>query len=139
MLPHLRARFHRDAHVEYLLLDGRGLRPLRDGSVDAVLSYGVFGHLQHWDIFNYLVEIERVLVPGGKAVIHHANTFSTLGWHVFLAELPGQVGHHKYPGSLTVMTPDLFAEFSTPEALTWSTASRKSSSATRSRTLQKHA
>ncbi len=117
MLPHLRGRFHRDAHVEYLLLDGRGLRPLRDGSVDAVLSYGVFGHLQHWDIFNYLVEIERVLVPGGKALIHHANTFSTLGWQAFLADLPGQVGHHKYPGTLTVMTPDLFAEFSTRAGL----------------------
>jgi ubiquinone/menaquinone biosynthesis C-methylase UbiE len=115
MLPHLRARF--GGHVECVLLDGHGLRPLGDRSVDAVLSYGVFVHLQHWDIFNYLVEIERVLVPGGKAVIHHANTFSTLGWQLFLAELPDQVSHHKYPGSLTVMTPDVFAEFCSRAAL----------------------
>jgi len=117
MLPHLRARFHGDSHVEYLLLDGRGLRPLPDESVDAVLSYGVFVHLQHWDIFNYLVEIERVLSPGGKAVIQHANTFSTLGWQLFLEQMPDQVGHHKYPGSLTVMTPELFAEFCTRAGL----------------------
>ncbi len=117
MLPHLRARFHSDAHVEYLLLDGRGLRSLPDRSVDAVLSYGVFVHLQHWDIFNYLVEIERVLVPEGKAVIQHANTFSTLGWQLFLEEVRGQVGHHKYPGSFTVMTPELFADFCTRAGL----------------------
>jgi len=117
MLPHLRARFADDAHVEYLLLDGRGLRPLADASIDAVLSYGVFVHLQHWDIFNYLVEIERVLVPGGKAVIQHSNTFSPLGWRLFLAQTPEQVGHHKYPGSFTVMTPGLFAEFCTRAGL----------------------
>lgn len=117
MLPHLRARFRADEHVEYLLLDGCGLRPLPDESVDAVLSYGVFVHLQHWDIFNYLIEIERVLSPGGRAVIQHAHTFSTLGWQLFLAQMPDQVGHHKYPGSFTVMTPGLFAEFCTRAGL----------------------
>jgi SAM-dependent methyltransferase len=112
MLPHLRTRFEENDNVECLLLDGQDLRPLADDSVDAVLSYGVFVHLQHWDIFNYLVEIRRVLVPGGRAVIQHANTFSDLGWKLFLEQVPDQVGHHKYPGSFTVMTPELFGELS---------------------------
>jgi ubiquinone/menaquinone biosynthesis C-methylase UbiE len=112
MLSHLRVRFAGHANVETMLLDGYGLWPLSDASIDAVLSYGVFGHLLHWDIFNYLVEIERVLVPGGRAVIHHTNTFSSLGWRQFLTDLPGQIAHHKYPGTHTVITPELFAELS---------------------------
>jgi cyclopropane fatty-acyl-phospholipid synthase-like methyltransferase len=111
-LPHLRARFADCTNVETLLLDGHGLRPLPDASVDAVLSYGVFVHLPHWDVFNYLREIERVLVPGGKAAIQHANTFSDLGWRQFVADVPGQIAHHKFPGSYTLMTPDVFAELS---------------------------
>jgi SAM-dependent methyltransferase len=109
MLRHLRARFGHCTNVEYLLLDGKGLRPIADGSVDAVLSYGVFTQLLSWDIYNYLLEIERVLRPGGKAVIGHSNTFSELGWRQFLEDWPDQVGEHKFPGSFTLMTPDAFA------------------------------
>lgn len=109
MLRHLRARFGTSSNVEYLLLDGMGLSPVPDGSIDAVLSYGVFTQLLSWDIYNYLLEIERVLRPGGKAVISHSNTFSDLGWKQFLEDFAGQVGEHKFPGSFSLMTPDVFA------------------------------
>lgn len=111
MLPHLRERFREQTHVEVLLLDGHGLAPVPDASIDAVLSYGVFVHLQHWDIFNYLLEIDRVLVSGGRAVLQHSNTLSDRGWRLFVEQMPDQVAHHKYPGTFTVMTPTLFAEF----------------------------
>jgi SAM-dependent methyltransferase len=79
MIDSLRARFGEDRSVVYHVADGTGLGMLSDGSADAAFSYGVFVHLQHWDIFNYLTELERVLRPGGKAIIQHANTFSELG------------------------------------------------------------
>jgi hypothetical protein len=85
--------------VEYLLLDGEELRPILDESVDAVLSYGVCGYLQHWDFFNYLVEIEPL--DGGSS----SNSS------------PSEVGAQQVSRKLTVMTPQLFTEFSTRAGL----------------------
>jgi SAM-dependent methyltransferase len=111
MLELLGARFPGDARLERVHLDGRGLGPVADASVDAVFSFDVFVHLPHWDVFNYLREIRRVLRPGGKAVIHHGNVFSELGWANFLEELSYTVDRHKPYGNFSIMTPDLMRGF----------------------------
>jgi SAM-dependent methyltransferase len=111
MLELLRERFPNDARLECTLVDGSGLPGIEAESVDAAFSYGVFVHLQHWDIFNYLAELERVLKPGGRALIQHSNTFSALGWAKFTRELPDQLNKHKLPYTFTVNSPDLMAAF----------------------------
>ena len=111
MLRLLRERFMRCTKIEYLLLDGRGLSPIPDKSVDAAFSYGVFVHLQHWDIYNYLSELNRVLKQGGRAIIQHANTFSGLGWKKFLTEVYPSLNKHKLPGTFTLMIPEIMKEF----------------------------
>ena len=110
MIESLRARFGENHGVTYHVANGRGLGMLPDGSADAAFSYGVFVHLQHWDIFNYLREVQRVLRPGGKAVIQHSNTFSELGWKRFRAEVPRQLNRHKLPKTFVVNSPELMAE-----------------------------
>ncbi len=117
MLKLLRERFGDDAGIEYHLTDGRGLGKVSDDSVDAAFSYGVFVHLQHWDIYNYLAELQRVLKPGGKAIIQHSNTFSELGWKRFRNTVSKQVNRHKIPGTFTVNTPELMREFITRAGL----------------------
>jgi len=111
MLSLLKSRFGGDARLTCLHLDGRGLRGIADASVDAAFAYGVFVHLQHWDIYHYLTELRRVLKPGGKALIQHANTFSELGWKRFQKDVPGSLNRHKLPGTFTLMTPEIMAEF----------------------------
>lgn len=111
MLSLLQKRFQNNSKIEYLLLDGLGLHPILDDSVDAVFSYGVFVHLQHWDIYNYLSEINRVLKSGGRAIIHHPNTFSELGWKSFLKEVPASLNEHKLPWTFILMTPEIMREF----------------------------
>jgi len=111
MLKLMRERFAHHPNIEYLLLNGMGLSPIPDKSIDAVFSYDVFVHIQHWDIFNYLSEISRVLVPGGKAIIHHSNTFSDLGWKRFLADVGPSLNRHKLPETFTLMTPEIMKEF----------------------------
>lgn len=108
MLQRIRHRF-RD--FECMLLDGQGLASVPPESVDAVFSYDVFVHLPQWDIFNYLTEFARVLRPGGKAIIHHGNVLSELGWANFLSEIPYTVNRHKHYGSFSVMTPELMGNF----------------------------
>jgi len=111
MVDALRARFGEDRGIVYHLADGKGLGMLADASVDAAFSYGVFVHLQHWDIFNYLRELERVLRPGGKAIIQHSNIFSELGWNRFLYETPRQLNRHKRHDTFVVNSPELMTEF----------------------------
>ena len=111
MLTLLKARLSDGAAVEFLRLDGRGLSPIPDASVDSVFSYGVFVSLQHWDIWNYTAEVARVLKPGGKALIHHFNAFSESGWQRFLTEVPMSLNRHKMFGTFTLMTPQIMEEF----------------------------
>ncbi len=47
MLSKLQKRFNTVNKIEYILLDGQGMRPLNNNSVDAVFSYGFFVYLQH--------------------------------------------------------------------------------------------
>jgi SAM-dependent methyltransferase len=110
MIEALRERFGDDERLVYHVAGGEGLDMLGDACADAAFSYGVFVHLQHWDIYNYLAEVARVLRPGGKAIIQHSNTFSELGWKRFLAELPRQLNRHKLPKTFILNSPELMAE-----------------------------
>jgi SAM-dependent methyltransferase len=110
MIEALRERFADDERLVYHVAGGQGLDMLGNESVDAAFSYGVFVHLQHWDIYNYLAEVERVLRPGGKAIIQHSNTFSELGWKRFRAELPRQLNRHKLPKTFILNSPELMSE-----------------------------
>lgn len=111
MLELLRDRFAGDERLECQLVDGRGLGKVADESVDAAFSYGVFVHLQHWDMYHYLAELRRVLKPGGKALIQHSNVFSDLGWAKFTREVPLQLNTHKLPYTFIANTPELVREF----------------------------
>ena len=111
MLDLLRARFAGDERLACVALDGTGLGPVGDASADAVVAFDVFVHLPAWDVFSYLREIRRVLRPGGKAIVHHGNVFSALGWANFLDEIPYTVNRHKPYGAFAVMTPELMRGF----------------------------
>lgn len=51
-----------------------------------------------------------MLKPGAPAVIHHANTFSELGWRKFLVDVPPSLGRKTLPTSFTVMHCRLMGE-----------------------------
>lgn len=68
-----RERFGEDTRVQYILSSGSNLPSVEDGSIDAVWSFDVFVHVAPCDQAAYLAEIERVLRPGGIAVLHHSD------------------------------------------------------------------
>ncbi len=73
---YLRHRFADHPHLdrmEFHRTDGFDLRPVADGSIDLVFTFDVFVHLEPDGIGRYLVEIERVLRPGGRAVVHYGD------------------------------------------------------------------
>jgi SAM-dependent methyltransferase len=111
MLALVRERFATRPQVSCLLLDGRGLAPIPDRSLDAAFSYDVFVHLSPWEIHVYLRELARVLKPGGRAVLHHANTLSDLGWKKFLADAERVRQGVPPVAGFSVLTPELMAGF----------------------------
>ncbi|MGH7726173.1 MAG: class I SAM-dependent methyltransferase [Candidatus Eiseniibacteriota bacterium] len=110
MVALLGERFRGEPKVEPLLLDGTTLRPLVDHSVDAAFSYDVFVHLTPWTIYLYLEELARVLVPGGRALLHHGNTFTDLGWNRFLYDVEGRRRGGGPDARFTLMTPAVMRE-----------------------------
>jgi ubiquinone/menaquinone biosynthesis C-methylase UbiE len=112
MLSLLQSRYETETSLKCVQLDGQGLGPIEDKSIDAAFSFDVFVHLEQWDIFNYLCELKRVLKPGGKAIIHHGNSLSRLGWRRFVAETRQQLNTPKIWGTFSFMSPNVFKELS---------------------------
>jgi hypothetical protein len=64
-----------------------------------------------------LQEIRRTLKRGRRAIIHHANTLSSLGWKKFLADVPLNVARHKTFDSFSIVTLELMRELATRAGL----------------------
>jgi SAM-dependent methyltransferase len=110
MLRLLRERFRDRPGISFLPLDGHDLRAIPDATLDAVFSYDVFVHLPAWHIYLYLEEIRRVLRPGARAVLHHANLTSELGWKRFLRDARRVRAGEAPQAQFSPMTPQLMRE-----------------------------
>jgi SAM-dependent methyltransferase len=53
--------------------NGVDLQPVPDQSLTAAFCYDAMVHFHRSIVRSYLVDLKRVLVPGGKAVLHHSN------------------------------------------------------------------
>jgi ubiquinone/menaquinone biosynthesis C-methylase UbiE len=85
--------FASSSHVTYLINDGKSLTGVPDESIDFLWSYDSFVHMDKDTIASYLREAQRVLKPGGKAIIHHAGRRNAFLWLRFIrhAKRPGEV------------------------------------------------
>jgi SAM-dependent methyltransferase len=88
-------RFQGLNQIECRLTDGSNLPADLSNSIDLVWSFDCFVHIRAADMRGYLREIARVLVPGGKAVIHHANRRHATLWLGFLRTF-GKTGRLVY-------------------------------------------
>jgi SAM-dependent methyltransferase len=71
---YLRARFPADvAKLRFYRTAGYEMAEVATASADLVFTFDVFVHLEPEGIAAYLGEIERVLKPGGRAVVHYGD------------------------------------------------------------------
>jgi ubiquinone/menaquinone biosynthesis C-methylase UbiE len=85
-------RFADATNVTYHVNDGRSLAMVPDRSIDFVWSFDSFVHIEIDVIDAYLAEWARVLRPGGRFVVHHADKRN---WSLSLVPVTrklGQVG-----------------------------------------------
>jgi SAM-dependent methyltransferase len=86
---YLRERFpEADGKLRFYATSDYELGGIEDVSVDFVLSFGTFVHIDPEGIDAYLGEIRRVLRPGGVATIHYADRTKPY----FEGKPPGYVG-----------------------------------------------
>ena len=73
-IDYCRERFEKRDRISYYKNNGFDLSELKSNSYTALFTYDAMVHFELYDIFEYLKETYRILVPGGKALFHHSNT-----------------------------------------------------------------
>lgn len=68
-----RKRFGKSGKVHFYCNNGFNLERLPSESYTALFSYDAMVHFEMMDIYEYLKDIYRVLVNGGRVLIHHSN------------------------------------------------------------------
>ncbi len=109
--PILRTARQRTVHLpnaHFHELDRPAL-PFEDAAFDRAYSHLVLFHLDKEELFQYLNEISRVLVPGGLVYFDTWNLLHPEGWNRFMWELD----HHRHKR----VKPAHRNQFATPEEI----------------------
>jgi len=72
-IEYCKNRFKGEKKITYYVNNGHDLNLVESGTQTAVFSYDAMVHFELLDVFEYLKEINRILVHGGRALIQHSN------------------------------------------------------------------
>lgn len=72
-ISYCKERFANDSRVTCIQNNGYELKEIADNSMTSLFCYDAMVHFEYDDISEYLKEIDRILVPGGEALLHHSN------------------------------------------------------------------
>ena len=86
MLARCRYVLRDRTNVEYVLLEGLELPVELSGRFDFVYAFDVYVHFDMHSLWAHVQGIERLLKPGGHALIHTANLTAPLGWERFASQ-----------------------------------------------------
>ena len=93
-------RFKGVDKIHYYRNNGYDLCELKNDSYTSLFSYDSMVHFELFDIYNYLIETQRILKKGGRALFHHSNLMLD----------PKQTFYQSFNiGGRTFMSKDLFA------------------------------
>lgn len=68
-----RGRFNNYGGLTFIVNGGADLNGISDGALSSLFCYDAMVHFEFDDVFLYLKEIGRCLIPGGMALLHHSN------------------------------------------------------------------
>jgi ubiquinone/menaquinone biosynthesis C-methylase UbiE len=81
-------RFSECSHIEYHVNDGTTLDMIPDSSVDFVFSFDSLVHSGESIVKAYICQLQRILVNGGVAFIHHSNLGEYNGTYSRIRRIP---------------------------------------------------
>jgi SAM-dependent methyltransferase len=62
--------------AKVLLVSGSDFQPIPSATLTSIFCYDAMVHFGPDIVLSYLVDASRVLVPGGRALLHHANLYA---------------------------------------------------------------
>jgi ubiquinone/menaquinone biosynthesis C-methylase UbiE len=62
-----------DKRISFLVNTGCDFPGIPDASQTAIFCYDAMVHFELFDVYAYLLEAHRTLVPGGMVLLHHSN------------------------------------------------------------------
>ena len=72
-IDYCKQRFCSEKKIQYYVNTGFDLKEISSDSCTALFTYDAMVHFEMMDIFQYLLETNRILKKGGKALFHHSN------------------------------------------------------------------
>jgi ubiquinone/menaquinone biosynthesis C-methylase UbiE len=111
MINMAKQRLQGFANINFEKLNGLDLHQFTSESINFVFSFDCFVHMEMEDIYCYLQEIRRVLVPKGIGLLHFANLNSESGWTKFVAEAPINRGNRKHFDRFCFLTWEIVEKF----------------------------
>jgi len=99
-IEYVRNRFSDYSNISYYKNNGYDLAELQDNEYTSLFCYDAMVHFELMDIYSYLKETYRILVPGGYALIHHSNDSS---------DYKNSFGNCSNPGGRSFMDKKIFA------------------------------
>ena len=99
-IQYCKERFAKEEKIQYYVNSGNELNALKSGYYSSIFSYDSMVHFESIDVYHYLLETGRILMPGGRALFHHSNNYKDYKAS-FMTGLKGR----------SYMSMDLFAHF----------------------------
>src|SRR5438034_3825348 len=81
-------RFPECSHIEYHVNDGTTLDMISDSCVDFVFSFDSLVHADESVMNAYICQLQRILINGGVAFIHHSNLGEYDGTYSRIRKIP---------------------------------------------------
>src|SRR6266480_3189362 len=81
-------RFSECSHIEYHVNDGTTLDMISESSVDFVFSFDSLVHSDESVMKAYICQLQRILINGGVAFIHHSNLGEYDGTYSRIRKIP---------------------------------------------------
>ena len=111
MLRSLQRRFKDEAKIKYILTDGAEITQVPIDSLDAVVTFDAFVHLEPWEIFRYLELTKRLFKRKGVGIIHFPDVETTIGFQLFRSQVSSVLKRGASFDTFSVMSKGIMQKF----------------------------
>lgn len=111
MLAQLKKKFSNNEKVKYIMTDGNSISGIPENSLDCMVTFDCFVHVEPHEIYRYLEITKDLLKDGGIGIIHFSDMETEIGFEKFCHDAGGIVVNGKTYYSFSVMTKGVMKKF----------------------------
>lgn len=96
MLLHLKNNFNDTPILSCILSDGKNIPGIAANTLDCIISFDAFVHMEPFEIFNYLEKSKKLLKSGGIGIVHFSDIETSIGFKQFKNEVSSKLNNGTY-------------------------------------------